>query len=263
MGACRYELDKIAANHPTASLVLRIHASDPHARCQLGNKFGAMPYEVDALLERAMELELRVVGLSFHIGSGAQGTEAYTVAIAQARGVFNAAERLGLPPLSLLDLGGGFSDGTMARAAVAINAALDVHFPAADGVKVIAEPGRYFAESTHTLCCAVYGKRVRPQQEVGEDADTHQVRTCPTLTATSLHSRCFASAVTDSSPALPHSTTSRTGCTARSTACCTTTPPWSRACSARAPTRASTHRTSSRRCSAPRATGSTRWPRAQ
>jgi ornithine decarboxylase len=169
-----YELDKAAACHAGASLILRIHACDPHAQCPLGNKFGAMPYEVEPLLLRAVALGMRVVGLSFHIGSGAQDPAAFAVAIAQARETFDTATRLGLPPLSVLDIGGGFSGGTMARAAVAINAALDVHFPAADGVKVIAEPGRFFAESTHTLCCAVYGKRVRPREEIGADTDTHQ-----------------------------------------------------------------------------------------
>ena len=169
-----YELDKAAATHPGASLVLRMHAADPHARCQLGNKFGAMPYEVEPLLLRAVSLGMRVVGLSFHIGSGAEDPEAFAVAIAQARTCFDAATRLGLPPLTLLDIGGGFSGGALGAAATAINKALDLHFPAEQGVNVIAEPGRFFAESTHTLCCAVYGKRVRPADEIGEDTDSHQ-----------------------------------------------------------------------------------------
>jgi len=174
-----YELDKVKANHPAASMVLRIHAADPHARCQLGNKFGALPYEVEGLLLHAFSLGMSVRGVSFHIGSGATGTHAYTAAIEQARGVFDLAQRLGLPPLTLLDIGGGFSGGALGAAAAAITAALDAHFPVDSGVQVIAEPGRFFAESTHTLCCAVYGKRVRPQLE-DVKADTHQVLLAPT-----------------------------------------------------------------------------------
>lgn len=173
-----YELDKVKAMHPSASMVLRIHAADPHARCQLGNKFGALPYEVEGLLLHALKLNLHVRGVSFHIGSGAMGTHAYTAAIEQARGVFDLAERLGLPPLTLLDIGGGFSNDTLRPAAAAITAALDAHFPMDSGVEVIAEPGRFFAESTHTLCCAVYGKRVRTQLE-DVKADTHQVPHAP------------------------------------------------------------------------------------
>lgn len=41
-----------------------------------------------------------------------------------------------------------------------INAALDEFFPPDTGVKVIAEPGRYFVESVFTLAAAVFAKRV-------------------------------------------------------------------------------------------------------
>ena len=40
-----------------------------------------------------------------------------------------------------------------------VNAALERHFPAGCGVRVIAEPGRYYAEGAATLACAVYGSR--------------------------------------------------------------------------------------------------------
>lgn len=70
--------------------------------------------------------------------------------------------------MSLLDIGGGFSGrfdshghvmfGEIART---INAALSAHFPADAGVRVIAEPGRYFAETSAALLVPVYGKRNR------------------------------------------------------------------------------------------------------
>ena len=45
--------------------------------------------------------------------------------------------------------------------AASLNAALEESFPAADGVQVIAEPGRYFAEPGMTLFTRIFGKRVR------------------------------------------------------------------------------------------------------
>ena len=42
------------------------------------------------------------------------------------------------------------------QVAVAINAALDTHFPVGCGVDVIAEPGRYFATTLVTLASCVY-----------------------------------------------------------------------------------------------------------
>lgn len=70
--------------------------------------------------------------------------------------------------MRILDIGGGFCAGALdpATGAVdmggvpaAVNAALDAHFPISSGVRVIAEPGRYFAEAPSTLACMVYGVR--------------------------------------------------------------------------------------------------------
>lgn len=49
-----------------------------------------------------------------------------------------------------------------------INAALDEFFPPDCGVKIIAEPGRYFVESVFTLAAAVFAKRV--VDDVDEDS---------------------------------------------------------------------------------------------
>ena len=75
----------------------------------------------------------------------------------------------------MLDLGGGYSGNltegiTMAAVAASLNAALDEHFPPSSGVRIIAEPGRYYAEPGMTLFTRVYGKRVR---ESHRPNDTH------------------------------------------------------------------------------------------
>ena len=59
------ELDKVKKYYPDAKLLLRIRADDPEAICQLGTKFGADPADARALLERAMELGLNVVGIRY------------------------------------------------------------------------------------------------------------------------------------------------------------------------------------------------------
>ena len=103
------ELVKCAALLPGAQMVLRLRADDPSAQCGLGSKYGAESYEVEGLLRKAQELGLHVEGVSFHVGSGARDPRAYALAIAAARAAFDEAAALGLPPLTLLDLGGGFS----------------------------------------------------------------------------------------------------------------------------------------------------------
>ncbi|KAH9569844.1 hypothetical protein CY35_02G011200 [Sphagnum magellanicum] len=160
------EVHKVKAHHPGAVLLLRIRTDDRGARCPLGVKYGALMYEVEHLLRVADNLHVPVAGVSFHIGSGATAAFSFTDAIAAAREVFDISERLGLPKMHILDIGGGFTSGCsgslkFSDAAEAVNDALDSYFPLEMGVKIIAEPGRYFAETPSTLATTVIGKRVR------------------------------------------------------------------------------------------------------
>ena len=70
-------------------LVLRIATDDSKAVCCLSVKFGAQLKSCQGLLERAKELGLNVIGVSFHVGSGCTDPKAYIQAIADARCVFD------------------------------------------------------------------------------------------------------------------------------------------------------------------------------
>jgi len=160
------ELLKIADHHPRARALLRLRADDAGARCQLGNKYGADPEAAPALLAAAAAAGVAVVGVSFHVGSGATDPASFATAIALARTAFDVGASLGFS-MDLLDIGGGFaaparrSDGglDLGPAPAAVNAALAAHFPPCCGVRVIAEPGRYYAEGAATLFAAVFGAR--------------------------------------------------------------------------------------------------------
>ncbi|CAK7346104.1 unnamed protein product [Dovyalis caffra] len=157
------ELEKIRKWHPKCALLLRIKAlDDSGARCPLGPKYGALPEEVTPLLQAAQSARLNVVGVSFHIGSGATHALAYKGAIASAKSVFEAAVRLGMPRMKILNIGGGFTAGSQFdEAATAIKSALQAYFPNEPGLTIISEPGRFFAESASTLATNIIGKRVR------------------------------------------------------------------------------------------------------
>ena len=161
------ELHKIAQMNPDFKCVLRIRADDPDARVPLGLKYGAEVSEADVLLRTAKELGLQVVGVSFHVGSACQNLSTFSGAIENARKVFDEAGALGFN-MELLDIGGGFTGhfdemGNVMFGEIAntINAALATNFPPEMGVRVIAEPGRYFAETSSTLLTPVYGQRDR------------------------------------------------------------------------------------------------------
>ncbi|KAK7409887.1 hypothetical protein VNO78_00270 [Psophocarpus tetragonolobus] len=157
------EVLKIRRCHPTCELLLRIKPpQDSGARNCLGLKYGALPEEVPELLKAAHGAGLKVIGVSFHIGSGGADSRAYHGAISAAKSIFETASRLGMGRMRVLDIGGGFTSGcSFDTAAVKINAAMEANFGEEEGLVVIGEPGRYFAETAFTLATRVIGKRVR------------------------------------------------------------------------------------------------------
>ncbi|CEN61829.1 Putative Ornithine decarboxylase [Aspergillus calidoustus] len=150
------ELYKIKANYPEAELYLRILTDDSNSLCQFSMKFGASMDRARHLLELAHELELKVVGVSFHVGSGAEDPKAFLKAVQDARLVFDYAADIG-HELHTLDVGGGFTHETFEKFAGVLSDALDTYFP--PHIRVIAEPGRYYVASAFTLAANVIARR--------------------------------------------------------------------------------------------------------
>ncbi|CAH2057084.1 unnamed protein product, partial [Iphiclides podalirius] len=169
------ELVKIKQYMPHAQLVVRIRCDAESALCPLGIKFGCDPItEAPRLLKLAAVFGLRVVGVSFHVGSGAQETGVYARAIQFCRALFSLGAAAG-HSMRLLDLGGGFpghSGSSIREVAQVINAALDANFSGCE-VRVIAEPGRYFAAAAYTLAAMVHAKREIPAKDDEEGEELH------------------------------------------------------------------------------------------
>ncbi|XP_040204536.1 ornithine decarboxylase 1-like [Rana temporaria] len=158
------ELMKVAKNHPNAKLVLRIATDESKTVCQLSMKFGATLKTSRLLLERAKELNIDVIGVSFHVGKHCRDPQTFVQAISDARCVFDMGAELGFN-MHLLDIGGGFPGSKNAKlnfeeVISVINLALDQYFPSDSGVKIIAEPGRYYVASAFTLAVNVIAKKV-------------------------------------------------------------------------------------------------------
>ncbi|GAU47073.1 hypothetical protein TSUD_191990 [Trifolium subterraneum] len=149
--------------HPNCELVLRIKPEeDSGAQFSLGLKFGALLNEVPELLKAADEAGLKVIGVSFHVGSAGANTQAYRGAILLAKTVFEMASHLGMPKMKILNIGGGFTAGSkFDEASLNIKEAIKSYFGNEDDLVVISEPGTYFAQTTFTLATKVIGKRVR------------------------------------------------------------------------------------------------------
>jgi len=152
------ELQKIAAVCPEMNLVVRIYAKDPEARCQFAHKYGADKNRWDIILETAVAHGLNIMGISFHVGSGAASGESYAQAIQEAREFYDLAATRGYT-IQLVDIGGGFTSHKLGAIPSIIQDAKQTYFPATLGCRFIAEPGRFFAETSGYLATNIIGIR--------------------------------------------------------------------------------------------------------
>ncbi|XP_077344905.1 ornithine decarboxylase 1-like [Lithobates pipiens] len=172
------ELMKVAKNHPNAKKFLCLFVfqtcfSDSKSMCRLSVKFGATLKTSRLLLQRAKELNIDVIGVSFHVGSGSKDPQTFVQAISDARCVFDMGAELGFN-IHLLDIGGGFPGSKnfilkFEEVTSVINSALDKYFPASSGVQIIAEPGRYYVASAFTLAVNIIAKKVMLTEQTGSD----------------------------------------------------------------------------------------------
>ncbi len=159
------ELHKIKINHPKAKLILRIKVDDSSSRCKFGVKFGCEEDNISAILNLINVLELNLVGVSFHVGSGCSSAGSFAKAVADARKVFDMSLKQHNKRLTFLDIGGGFpgfdnEDGGITFQDIArdIRTSFEKSFgDIKDEVNVIAEPGRFFCTKSHILVFNIIG----------------------------------------------------------------------------------------------------------
>ncbi|KAF2176705.1 ornithine decarboxylase [Zopfia rhizophila CBS 207.26] len=158
------ELYKTKQLFPDAELYLRILTDDSASLCRLSQKFGAALDATAELLELAKKLELNVIGVAFHVGSGASDPKAFLKAVQDARFVFDQAAALGFH-MHTLDVGGGFCGETFEAMATVLSSALDLYFP--PHIRVIGEPGRYYVSTAFTIACHVIARRTVADATLG------------------------------------------------------------------------------------------------
>lgn len=155
------ELHKIHSEFPEAKLLLRLVCEDATAQCPMSSKFGAAKKDWLALLDLVAQLKLDLVGVSFHVGSGCRDPESFERALMDAKEIFKLASERNIH-LTFLDIGGGFPGDTDAFSILApmIAEKLNRLFPRSEyqDLRIIAEPGRFFASRTCHLLTKVHAK---------------------------------------------------------------------------------------------------------
>jgi ornithine decarboxylase len=176
------ELHKIAAVYAEAKLLLRIVCEDSMAQCPMSLKFGAQHRDCAALLSVARDVGLDVVGISFHVGSGCKDPTSFEKALSDAGEIFALATSLGFS-MKLLDIGGGFpgarADNSVDFKDIAkvISDQLKRQFSADrfPDLRIIAEPGRFFASSCASLLTKVFAKSEVHEDDQGESSFRYYV----------------------------------------------------------------------------------------
>jgi len=169
-----YELYKIKLYHPYAKLIIRLAVDDSKSKCKFNKKFGCKLNQVEPLLTIAKTLKLAIVGFSFHVGSGCSSADSFYDAIHECRKATDIANKMDID-VEIIDIGGGFpgidNDINFEDIAKRVNDGIADFFDSElqnDTIQFIAEPGRYFAQPTHTLVLNVIGKKEVYDDETGE-----------------------------------------------------------------------------------------------
>lgn len=148
------EIDKVVQEAWAGDALLRIRVDDANSVVPFSKKFGIPLSEVQNIARYAGKRGLSLAGISFHVGSTCNDVSQYTRAIFQASESADILRSEG-HPATTIDIGGGFTSSAFCASANAISKAHSIIPP----IRMIAEPGRYFSEGSHSLFVKVIGKK--------------------------------------------------------------------------------------------------------
>ncbi len=162
------ELEKIAQHAPDMRVYFRLAVDNTGSVLPLAGKFGVDAELAMQLLDKAVELGLNVIGLSFHVGSQCLNASNWVNAIKACGDVWRMAAQRG-QDFYFLDIGGGYPAGhyhtgtipTIEGIGAAVMDAVREYIPAKDDLMLVLEPGRGMVGESGRLLATVMGKGVR------------------------------------------------------------------------------------------------------
>lgn len=164
------EIDKLKDIQWKGSALIRLLVEDKGSIMPFSRKFGFPVESVKNITAYAKTAGINIKGVSFHVGSGCQDPNQFKLAIEQAHSSIAHMQAEGMEA-DTIDIGGGFiADSELfERYARVIRVGLSVsgfrHTLSAPPelknkkLKIIAEPGRYFATNAFDLFVQVIGKK--------------------------------------------------------------------------------------------------------
>uniref|UniRef100_A0AC34RL15 Ornithine decarboxylase n=1 Tax=Panagrolaimus sp. JU765 TaxID=591449 RepID=A0AC34RL15_9BILA len=161
------DIDRVALVYPQANIILNISVNPNGEDSRTDN--GCSIQDAPEILQHAYDIGVNLCGLSFHVGSGCRDATVFFKAIHVCSELFKFGKSIGLK-LDHLNIGGGFFNRTpddysdfvpFEDVCKVINGALDYCFPMEDypDLKIIAQPGRFFASDAFCLSTRIVSKR--------------------------------------------------------------------------------------------------------
>lgn len=153
------EIDKLKKIGWKGGALLRLLVEDGGSAMPFSSKFGFDKKSVTGLARYAKSSGIPMKGISFHVGSGCKDPNQYKLAVNTSLQAIKDLKENG-HDADILDIGGGFVPNTtqFELNARAIRFALGPVL-SEKKIKVIAEPGRYFATDAFDLFVQVIGKK--------------------------------------------------------------------------------------------------------
>jgi ornithine decarboxylase len=155
------EIDKLRDIHWKGGALVRLLVEDKGSLMPFSRKFGFRAENMQSISAYAKNMGIDLKGVSFHVGSGCQDPQQFSMAIAQSRKAV-ADLKTGGHQADMIDIGGGFitDSGLFEKYARVIRCGLGPCLPLhKTGIRLIAEPGRYFATNAFDLFVQVIGKK--------------------------------------------------------------------------------------------------------
>lgn len=158
------EILKFVKFRKKVKLMIRVSFRSPSATIDLSKKFGCELKHVISLIEFARKHKLHVNALSFHVGSQSKTSDMYVHAIKECNNLIAEAILRGLPPIEILDIGGGFPISYEEQVVGIEEFCKPIREELSllpDQIRVFAEPGRFIVGPSTINVMSVVGKAIR------------------------------------------------------------------------------------------------------
>ncbi len=158
------EIRKLSQHAPGSNVYLRLKVSDYGSKFPLSKKFGVDPLHAVAYMDTAAEAGLVPYGLSFHVGSQSENPHTWAAAFEACGDIIKKLAKNDIH-IKMVNIGGGFPAiyteriTTIPQLARTINKSIDKYIP--EGVRVVAEPGRFISGTSSVIVTSVIGRESR------------------------------------------------------------------------------------------------------